>query len=58
MEDPKGEDFPWKPKKFKFSEVIAGELVKKSKEKSQWEDVKEDVIGLYFSAHWVNETYY
>ena len=56
MEDKEGKDFPWKPKK--FSEVIAGELINKGKEKSPWEDVKEDVIGLYFSAHWVNETYY
>ena len=53
MEDTEGKDFPWKPKK--FSEVIAGELINRGKEKSTWEDVKEDVIGLYFSAQWVKK---
>ena len=51
MDDEDGKGFPWTPKK--FEDIISGELVNKSGEKKQWSDVTEDVIGLYFSAHWV-----
>lgn len=53
-EDPKGLDFPWTPKD--VTELIPGPLLKDTKgEMTQWSELKEDVIGLYFSAHWVRE---
>lgn len=53
MEDPEGKDFPWTPKP--ISELIDGELVTKG-EKTAWSKLKEtvDVVGIYFSAHWVS----
>ena len=53
MEDPEGKEFPWTPKP--ISELIDGELVTKG-EKTAWSKLKEtvDVIGIYFSAHWVS----
>ena len=52
MDDPDGAGFPWNPKT--FSEIIPGKLVNKEKEEKTWGDVDADVIGLYFSAHWVS----
>ena len=52
MEDPEGKDFPWTPKS--FGELISGKFTNKEGEEKNWTDVKEDVIGLYFSAHWVS----
>lgn len=53
MEDPEGKEFPWDPKT--FDEIIHGEVINKADETKQWKDIAEDVIGLYFSAHWVSE---
>ncbi len=54
VEDAEGKEFPWKPKK--FSEIIPGKLVNKAGEETEWSNVTEDYIGLYFSAHWVSHT--
>lgn len=51
MEDPKGENFPWKPKS--VSELIKGKLINSKGEEITVEDLKGKVVGLYFSAHWV-----
>ena len=51
MEDPEGKDFPWKPKK--LNEAIPGKLVDKDGVETTWSALNEDVIGIYFSAHWV-----
>ena len=53
VEDTEGKDFPWSPKK--FTEVIPGDFVDKEENKTIWDDIKADVIGLYFSAHWVRK---
>jgi len=51
MGDPKGEDFPWRPKEFSellgesFLKNAAGETVGK-------EALAGKVLGIYFSAHW------
>ncbi|XP_071849006.1 nucleoredoxin-like [Apostichopus japonicus] len=50
LEDPKGENFPWKPKP--FSEVIKGKLLKNTGEECTDEALKGKVLGIYFSAHW------
>ena len=50
-DDAEGKDFPWRPKK--AIDILPGPLVSKDKE-INWSDVTEDVIGLYFSAHWVS----
>lgn len=51
MDDPEGKDFPWRPKR--FAEIIPGKLVNNKGETMEWSDVKAEVIGIYFSAHWV-----
>lgn len=53
MEDQEGKDFPWTPKP--ISELLNGDLVTKDG-KTTWSHLKEevDVVGLYFSAHWVS----
>lgn len=54
MEDERGNDFPWTPKT--FPEIIPGKLINKEGEEKEWDsDTAADVIGLYFSAHWVSE---
>ena len=52
MEDAEGKEFPWLPKP--FSEIINGKLINNKKEEIDWDQLKGKVIGLYFSAHWVN----
>ena len=56
MEDPEGKEFPWLPKP--FTEIIKGKLINSKKEESDWDELKGKVIGLYFSAHWVNNRVY
>ena len=51
MEDPTGKEFPWHPKS--FTEIIHGELVNTKGEKKSWSDIDAEVVGVYFSAHWV-----
>ena len=53
MEDPEGKDFPWTPKP--VVELLSGKVQIKTGE-TTWAEMKEnvDVIGIYFSAHWVN----
>ncbi len=57
-DDEEGKDFPWEPKP--FLEIIKGKYCRKNEEKVEEMDGLEEVfkgkvIGLYFSAHWVNE---
>ena len=51
MEDKQGEGFPWKPKP--FLEVIQGKLLGKHDKEVPFENVKDKILGIYFSAHWV-----
>ena len=51
QEDQNGDKFPWTPKP--FGEVIQGKFVNKSNEEITWNDCKNKIVGLYFSAHWV-----
>ena len=48
--DPKGEDFPWKPKP--FHELIGDAFVGQGKAPLDQSAVEGKVLGLYFSAHW------
>ncbi len=50
-DDPEGSDFPWSPKSL-AEEMKDAELQSKDG-KTSWNDVKKNVVGLYFSAHWV-----
>ncbi|KXJ29402.1 nucleoredoxin [Exaiptasia diaphana] len=50
MEDPKGENFPWKPKS--VFELIQGKFVNGKGEEITTDNLKGKVVGLYFSAHW------
>jgi len=51
VQDPKGEKFPWLPKS--FWELIEGKIVGKDGKETSANSLKEnDVIGIYFSAHW------
>ena len=53
--DPDGAKFPWVPPT--FEQVIAaggGKLINKDNTETTWNDVKNGVVGLYFSAHWVS----
>ena len=52
MDDTEGSNFPWKP--LPFSQMIEGKLVDNKGNESSWSDLKDKVIGLYFSAHWVS----
>ena len=52
LEDPAGEDFPWRPKG--IADIMKGvKLVNNTKEEKSFEDLAGKVIGYYFSAHWV-----
>lgn len=53
VEDSEGKEFPWTLKK--FDEIVAGDLINREEETKKWSDVEADVIGLYFSAHWVRK---
>lgn len=51
MEDPKGEDLPWKPKP--LSEVLGdATFVNKEGTEIKFADLSKPYLGLYFSAHW------
>ena len=52
VEDPKGENFPWRRKS--FAEQIAGKFIGKENQEADWDSIKGKVLGLYFSAHWVS----
>lgn len=51
LDDPKGDNFPWKPKGVReiLKEV---KLINNKKEEKSFDDLSGKVIGLYFSAHW------
>ena len=53
VEDIEGNGFPWIPKP--VVEQLSGKVKTKTGE-TTWAEMKEnvDVIGIYFSAHWVN----
>jgi len=50
MEDPKGEELPWKPKS--LTELLTGEYQDKTGTKFKLEDFEGKKLGIYFSAHW------
>jgi len=51
MEDPKGENLPWKPPS--FWDALGTEFLKGTEgETVEVDELKGKVIGLYFSAHW------
>ena len=52
LDDPKGDNFPWKPKG--VCEILKEvKLINNKKEEKSFDDLSGKVIGLYFSAHWV-----
>lgn len=57
LEDPEGDDFPWRPKG--IAELLKGvKLVTNKKEEKSFEEVAGKVTGFYFSAHWVRNVKY
>ena len=53
-DDPEGADFPWRPRE--FLDIIGdGNFVNRDDATKSWEAIasESDVLGLYFSAHWV-----
>ena len=52
MDDATGSNFPWKP--LPFSQLVEGKLIDNKGNESSWSNLKDKVIGLYFSAHWVS----
>eukprot|EP00731_Ephydatia_muelleri_P022587 Em0015g170a len=50
MDDTTGSNFPWKP--LPFTQLIEGKFVDNKGNESSWSNLKDKVIGLYFSAHW------
>ena len=54
MEDKTGKDFPWKPKP--FLELIEGKFLGKHLKELTSACLKDKVIGVYFSAHWVRDS--
>jgi len=52
LQDPTGEEFPWKPKP--FAELFGESFLKSaaSDEKVGREATEGKVVGIYFSAHW------
>ncbi|XP_067032909.1 nucleoredoxin-like [Acropora muricata] len=51
LDDPKGNNFPWKPKTV-FEVLKDVTLINNQNEKKNIDEVKGKVLGLYFSAHW------
>lgn len=52
LDDPEGEQFPWKPKT--VSELFKDiNLINNAGEKKSFADLSGKVLGFYFSAHWV-----
>lgn len=51
-EDPRGENFPWKPKP--LQELLGTEFINNSGETVPASALDGKVVGLYFSAHWVS----
>jgi len=50
-EDPEGKNFPWKPKT--VSEILSAVTVEDKEGKTfPLTDLKGQVVGIYFSAHW------
>lgn len=52
-DDPRGEQFPWKPKSFPEI-VVDATFIDKNKKEITWNQLQGKIIGLLFSAHWVN----
>ncbi|XP_002741798.1 nucleoredoxin-like [Saccoglossus kowalevskii] len=50
MDDPNGNNYPWKPKP--FSEIIGTNFVNNKKEETSIECMKDKILCIYFSAHW------
>jgi len=49
-DDPKGEHFPWAQQT--LSELLKGSVVDNKGKEYAVDDFKNDVLGLYFGAHW------
>lgn len=57
MNDPNGEQFPWKP--VNFLDVIPGDIITNTDEKLTWAYLEnKKYLGLYFSAEWVRYNIY
>ena len=55
MDDKNGEKFPWRRKQFR--DVIQGKLLQNDgKEVEATEVLRDKIVGLYFSAHWVSHS--
>uniref|UniRef100_A0A3B3SRK0 Thioredoxin-like fold domain-containing protein n=1 Tax=Paramormyrops kingsleyae TaxID=1676925 RepID=A0A3B3SRK0_9TELE len=52
QDDPKGLEFPWRPKP--FAEVVAGPLLRKDGHVTDSSSLDGSYVGVYFSAHWVS----
>ncbi|XP_048840562.1 nucleoredoxin-like [Brienomyrus brachyistius] len=50
QDDPKGLEFPWRPKP--FAEVVAGPLLRKDGHVTDSSSLDGSYVGVYFSAHW------
>lgn len=51
-DDPRGEDFPWKPKP--LSTVMANvKFIDKNKKETTWNELQGKMIAFFFSARWV-----
>ncbi|CAL8353445.1 unnamed protein product [Lota lota] len=50
-DDPKGLEFPWGAKP--FAEVVAGPLLRNTRQTADSGSLEGHYVGVYFSAHWV-----
>ena len=54
-DDPDGKEFPWTPESF-LEIVKKGDLLAdKEGKKTTWDEVEGEIVGVYFSAHWVRQ---
>ena len=56
VEDSEGVQFPWKPKP--LAELIGDKFITNDKKEVGSEAIDGKILGLYFSAHWVNAVLY
>ena len=55
-DDPKGEQFPWRPKS--FSEIVTdAKFIDKDKKEITWGQLQGKIIGFFFSGHPVSLLY-
>lgn len=52
VDDPRGEDFPWRPKP--LSTVMANaKFIDKDNKETTWNELQGKVVAFFFSARWV-----